>query len=194
MKRITLFFAIIICLVMKGYAQYPVIDYAQGEVDFSNKLRDWDGFGFNYVETCQTLDYDSNPQEYGGFSILSQSDRDKVIDMVFGEDGLKPGLVKMFFDPFHQEKPGDAFDHEKSTKYIRMFAREGYKKTRERGGDLKIITTLYGPPAWATLQKVVRGRDIDPTQKENLAKYMASWVKFLKEKDNLPVKYISIHN
>ena len=194
MKRIVLFFFIFIFLMTCVLAQYPIIDYAQAEVDFSKKLRDWDGFGFNYVETCQTLDYDTNPQEYGGFSLLTQSDRDKVIDMVFGEDGLKVGLLKMFFGPFHQEKPGGIFDHEKATQYTRMFAHEGYRKTIERGGSMQIITTLYGPPAWATLQKIVRGRDIDPSQKENLANYMVSWVKFLIENEKLPVKYISIHN
>ena len=194
MKRITLFFTIISCIMMKGFAQYPLIDYVQAEVDFSKKLRNWDGFGFNYVETCQTFDYNADPQDYGEFSILSQPDRDKVIDMVFGEDGLKVGLVKMFCDPFHQEKPGGVFDHERTTQNMRMFVREGYRKTKERGGDLEIITTLYGPPAWATLQKVIRGRDLDPVHKENVADYLVSWTKFLKEKEKLPVKYISIHN
>ena len=194
MKRLALFITIIACSMVNVFAQYPLIDYVQAEVDFSNKLRAWDGFGFNYVETCQTLDYDTNPQEYGGFSIISQADRDKVLDMVFGEDGLKVGLVKMFYGPFHQAKPGDPFDHEKATRYMRMFVREGYRMTLERGANLQIISTLYGPPGWATLQKVVRGRDIDPAQMENLAKYMASWAKFLKEEDKLPIKYLSIHN
>jgi hypothetical protein len=39
------------------------------------------------------------------------------------------------------------FDRETSTKWMRYFAREGLKKTRARGGDLQIITTLYGAPA-----------------------------------------------
>ena len=33
-----------------------------------------------------------------------------------GEDGLKPGIVKMFFDPFQQKEPGGPFDHEPTTK------------------------------------------------------------------------------
>jgi len=57
MKRILLFFIFITCFVMSGLAQYPVIDYVQAEVDFSKKLRDWDGFGINYVETCQTSNF-----------------------------------------------------------------------------------------------------------------------------------------
>jgi len=194
MKRIILTFTFINFLIINLLAQYPIMDYVYAEVDFSKKLHVWDGFGFNYVETSQTFDYDSDPQDYGGFSILDQADREKVIDMVFGENGLKVGLLKMFYDPFHQEKPDGNFNHERTTQYLRMFARDGYRKTIGRGGNLQIITTLYGPPAWATLQKVIRGRDIDPAQKENLANYLVSWAKFLKEKENLPVKYVSIHN
>lgn len=70
--------------------------------------------------------------------------------MIFGEDGLKVGLVKMFYDPFHQTTPGGAYDHETTTNYMREFVRKGLAKTRERGADLSIITTLYGPPAYMT--------------------------------------------
>ena len=38
-----------------------------GVVDFSKAIREWDGFGVNYVETCQTYDNEKNPQDYGGF-------------------------------------------------------------------------------------------------------------------------------
>lgn len=75
-------------------------------VDFNHKIRDWDGFGFNYVQTAQTRDIFNDPQEYGGFSLLSGADREIILDMVFGDDGLKPGVIKMFLDPFHQDEPG----------------------------------------------------------------------------------------
>jgi hypothetical protein len=39
-------------------AQYPVFKGCPVTVDFSKNLRTWDGFGFNYVETAQTVDYD----------------------------------------------------------------------------------------------------------------------------------------
>ncbi|MCX7886695.1 MAG: hypothetical protein N3B01_05475, partial [Verrucomicrobiae bacterium] len=89
------------------------------EVDFSKTLQTWDGFGFNYVETCQTRDYAKDPQEYGGFSLLKEEDRRKIIDLVFGDDGLKVGLLKMFYDPFHQKEPGGGYDHETTTKWLR---------------------------------------------------------------------------
>jgi len=163
-------------------------------VDFSAKLQTWDGFGFNYVETAQTMDYARDPQEYGGFSLLKEEDRQKIVDMVFGDDGLRVGLLKMFLDPFHQAEPAGKFDHETTTKWLRYFAREGLKKTRAGGRDMSIITTLYGPPAYMTKQKVLRGRDLDPAHKKDLVRYMVDWVKFLREKEGLPVKYVSLHN
>lgn len=166
----------------------------RAEVDFSQALRPWDGFGVNYVEVAQTMDYGKDPQEYGGFSLLEEQERQKIIDMIFGEDGLKPGIVKMFYDPWHQKEPGGPFDHETTTKWLRYFVREGLKKTRARGDELIIFTTLYGPPPWATKQKFLRGRDLDPERKYDLANYIIDWVKFLKTGEGFPVKYISLHN
>lgn len=155
-------------------------------VDFSKTIREWDGFGVNYVEVAQTRDYDADPQEYGGFSILTEAQRQEIIDLIFGEDGLKPGLIKMFLDSFHQAEPGegydyaptvidlDAYDHTTTTRWMNTFVREGLKKTRERGADIEILTTLYGPPAWTTQQKFVRGRDLDPGMKHEVAKYIVS--------------------
>ncbi|MBM3854078.1 MAG: hypothetical protein FJ399_13145 [Verrucomicrobia bacterium] len=167
---------------------------ARAEVDFAKKLQPWDGFGFNYVETCQTRDYAADPQEYGGFSLLKEEERQKIVAMVFGDDGLRVGLLKMFYDPFHQTEPGGKFDHETTTKWLRYFAREGLKQTRAAGRDLNIITTLYGPPAYMTKQKVMRGRDLDPAHQRDLALYLVAWVKFLREREGLPVRHVSLHN
>jgi hypothetical protein len=176
------------------------------QVDFSKKVRDWDGFGVNYVEAAQTRDYDADPQEYGGFSVLSEPQRQEILEMIFGQEGLKPGLVKMFLDPFHQAEPGEAYDwnphvinpaaydHERTSGWMRYFVREGLARTRARGADLNIIVTLYGPPAWMTVQKVVRGRDLDPELKHECAKYVIAWAKFLREAEGFPVRYISLHN
>jgi len=177
-----------------AFGQTMDFQAVRAEVDFTRKLRNWDGFGVNYVEVAQSLDYGKDPQEYGGFSLLSEVERQEILDMVFGDDGLKPGLVKMFFDPFHQEEPGGPFDHETTTRWMRYFVREGLKRTRERGDDLTIITTLYGPPAWVTKQKFLRGRDLDPARKYDLACYMIDWVRYLRKKEGLPVKYLSLHN
>ncbi len=177
----------------------------KAEVDFSKKLRDWDGFGINYVELAQSMDYEKDPQEYGGLSIITEDDRQEILDMIFGEDGLKPGTVKMFFDPFQQKEenqndPDPAaldmsnYDHQTTTKWMRYFIEEGLKRTKRRGDNLEIITTLYGPPAWMTAQKLLRGRDLDPEYKVELAKYMIAWIKYLKEEEKFPVKYLSLHN
>ena len=177
------------------------------KVDFGQKVRDWDGFGVNYVETHQTRDYRKLPDEYGGFSLLSPDKREKILDMIFGADGLRPSLIKMFLDPFHEgytEADNDnsdpnvinmaGFDHQKTTAWMRFFAREGLARTRKRGGGLTIITTMYGPMPWGTKQRFVRGRDLDPAMKYEVAEYMISWVKYLRDVEKLPVKYISLHN
>src|SRR5665811_2099268 len=75
---------------------------ADATVDFGHKLRAWDGFGVNYVETRHTRDYKVYVQDYGGFKYLNDAQREQVIDLVFGPDGLKPAIVKAFCDPFHE--------------------------------------------------------------------------------------------
>lgn len=182
------------------------------KVDFSKTIRIWDGFGVNYVEAAQTRDYHADPQEYGGFSLLSEADRQEIIELIFGEDGLKTTVVKMFLDSFHQDEPGDdyklnnpvidldTYDHETPTQWMRYFVREGLKATRARGADgrggrdLDIIVTLYGPPAWMTVQRIVRGRDVDPALKVEVAKYLVSWAKYLRDVEGFPVHYVSVHN
>ncbi|MFW6289835.1 MAG: VCBS domain-containing protein, partial [Mariniphaga sp.] len=163
-------------------------------VHFDDKLREWDGFGFNYVETAHTYDYDEFAQEYGGFSLFNEQQKQEIVNHVFGKDGLKVGLVKMFLGANHQLEPYGPYNHERTTEHMRYFVREGLKLTRQRGDDLQIITTLYGPPGFMTKQKIDRGRDLDPKFREELAKYMIDWVKFLKEKEGFPVKYLSLHN
>jgi len=163
-------------------------------VHFDRKLQTWDGFGVNYVEVPQTRDYRRDPQEYGGLSVLSEANRERMLDTLFGPDGLKPGIAKMFLDVWHQAAPGGPFDHETTTKWMRYFIKEGLRRTRAAGGDMQVVTTLYGPPAWATKQKFVRGRDLDPAQARNLATYLISWIRFLRERENIPVRYVSLHN
>lgn len=188
---------IVICLfVFKNLVFSQSVDFTATRVtvDFSVHLQEWDGFGFNYVETAQTMNYTTDPQDYGGFSLLSDEQKAEITELVFGETGLKAGLVKMFLDPWHQESPGAAFDHKSTTSNMREFVKMGLSKTRENGRDLRIITTLYGPPPWATSQKFLRGRDLDPEMKEPLALYMIDWVRFLREEEGFPVHYISLHN
>jgi len=176
------------------------------QVDFSQTIREWDGFGVNYVEADQTRDYSARAQDYGGFSTLSEAHRQQILDMIFGAKGLKPGIIKMFLDPFHRpprqsEHTADpsvidleAYDHATTTRWMRYFATQGLARTRSWGGDLKVIVTLYGPPAWMTQQRFVRGRDLDPACKLECARYMISWAKYLRDVEGLPVKYISFHN
>lgn len=175
-------------------------------IRFDRLLQEWDGFGINYVEACQTRDYTSSPQDYGGFSILSEDAIREIIALIFGDDGLRPGLAKMFLDPWHQPEPGagydydsprivpEAYTHESTTRWMRRFIREGTALSRGRGSDLAVVTTLYGPPAWMTQQRFVRGRDLDPRFRLEMAKYLAAWAKFLRDSESIQVRAISLHN
>jgi hypothetical protein len=191
---------LLLCSLVMGQRPGPQ-PTVQGTVKFDQALRDWDGFGVNYVELCNIRDLKeyktTYPQEYGGYSTLSEAKRQEIQDMIFGTDGVKPGLVKMFLDPFHEgltiaEK--GKFDHETTTKWMRYFVGDGLKKTRAQGNDLQIVTTMYGPPAWGTKTKLLRGRDLDPEQKEDVAAYMIDWAKWLITHEGYPVKAISLHN
>ncbi|MFP4622513.1 MAG: hypothetical protein ACLFM7_14480, partial [Bacteroidales bacterium] len=192
--RIVFGLATLVLAVYQATAQHQEIQGAPARVDFTKQIRPWDGFGFNYVETSQTTDYQDWPQDYGGFSLLDEQEKKQIIDLVFGKDGLKVGLMKMFLDPWHQNSPDTTFDHTATTANMREFVRRGLEKTQQRDASLEIVTTLYGPPAWATQQKFLRGRGLDPSMKDELANYMIDWIKFLREEEEYPVKYLSLHN
>jgi len=174
------------------------------KVEFEKAIREWDGFGFNYVQTAQSMNYTADPQDYGGFSILSEEKKLEILELVFGKDGLRPGVMKLFLDPFHQTEDHvnpqgldqilpENYDHESTTGHMLEFVRRGLELTRRDGRDLELITTLYGPPPFMTAQKLLRGRDLDPAYREELAKYIVSWAKHLKAQ-GLPIRYLSIHN
>ncbi len=74
------------------------------------------------------------------------------------------------------------------------FVKNGYQISRSIGYDFQIITTLYGPPAYMTEQEVIRGRDFNYQQKEDLANYFIDWAGFLVNEQQLPLTYISLHN
>lgn len=178
-------------------------------IDFQNQYRVWDGFGVNYVETCQTYDYEAYPQDYGGFSTLDASKQNEIIDLIFGKDGLKPGVIKMFLDPFHLSCPSDSsgtpptntnetdtqrgYDHSTTTRWMRRFVSAGLERTVQDRRSLSILTTLYGPPGWMTQQGFLRGRDLDPACKPDLVQYLASWAQYLKQ-EGLPIHYVGLHN
>lgn len=176
-------------------------------IHFDHTIRPWHGFGVNYVEAAQTRDYSLFQQDFSGFSMATENTRLQIMEMIFGEDGLRPGLSKMFLDPFHEGMTKDGndnedplvmnqagYDHESTTRWMRHFNRLGFSMMQEWGGSFQTIVTLYGPAPWMTRQKYVLGRDLDPDESMELAEYMVSWAKFLIENEGLDVRYISFHN
>ncbi len=207
MKQIRNFLALFTMVSLASVGIASPLFAADVQVRFDKPLQEWDGFGVNYVETSQTRDYGEWPQDYGGFDTLPEEEKQEIIKLFFGEDGLKAGLVKMFIDPFHEGKTAedndnadpldinlDGYTHKRTTKSMRYFVREGLKLTRENGRDLTIINTLYGPPPWTTEQKMIRGRDMDKQYVDEIAEYIAAFAKFMRDREGFPVKYVSIHN
>jgi len=214
MKKILILFILLLLFHISGAQRFPgtgikviVVPDSEITIYFDRHLREWDGFGVNYVEACQTRDYSKFAQDYSGFSFATEETREQILDMIFNEDGWKPALTKLFLDPFHEGKTKEGndnndamnlnmagFDHESTTKWMRYFNREGQKRMKEWGGKLSGIVTLYAPAPWQTKQKYVLGRDIDPNEKYEVAEYMVSWAKFLREKESLDIQYISFHN
>ncbi|MDX2108619.1 MAG: hypothetical protein SFY80_00085 [Verrucomicrobiota bacterium] len=176
------------------------------KIDFGRALHEWDGFGFNYVETAQTRDYAEDAQDYGGLRTLSEVDRQRVSILVFGDDGLKPGLLKLFLDPFHQGKPcagyqwgsmvvqPEYYDHTRSAKSMLWMASEAVAAAKSRGESLSAMVTLYGPPGWMTAQGFVRGRDLAPDMLLEVCKYLASWTLYLEKEIGLKIVAVSPHN
>ncbi|MGF1639147.1 MAG: hypothetical protein ACFCUU_18870 [Cyclobacteriaceae bacterium] len=194
MKKILLFTIFLIgSFSQSAFSQTDNFSSVKAEIDFSKKVLEWDGFGVNYVQMAQSLDLEKDPQDYGGLNLLSEAHKEEVIELIFGNDGLKPGLLKMFLDPWHQTSANGSFDHTSTTESLMYFAKKGLEKSRDGGRDLNVITTMYGPPAFVTIQKEDRGRDLDPKQKDNLAKYYADWAKYLVD-EGIPLKYVSLHN
>lgn len=188
------------CLLIFGLSSFLTFSQTDNfttirtEVDFNDILREWDGFGFNYVEEAQYRDINSQRQDYGGFSYLDEPEKQEILDMIFGTDGLQPALLKMFLDPFHQDYQGGDYHHTRTTENMLYFVENGLKRSKEIGNEIQIITTLYGPPAYMTQQKVIRGRDFNPEHKEDLANYFISWADYLVHTRGLPLNYISLHN
>ena len=138
---------------------------------------------------------------------MNEPQRREILELIFGRDGLCPGFSKMFLDVYHEGLTGKendnadpyalapgGYNHVMTTRWMCYFNSQGQRMTRERGEDLIILTTLYGPAPWMTQQKYILGRDLDPASKEELAEYMVSWVKYLHEAERLPVRYLSLHN
>lgn len=45
----------------------------------------------NYVQSARTRNYELYAQDYSGFSFASEESRRKVMELIFGAEGLRPG-------------------------------------------------------------------------------------------------------
>ncbi|NLG15861.1 MAG: hypothetical protein GX556_00865 [Fibrobacter sp.] len=169
----------------------------RSHVDFSKILRPWDGFGVT-LNSIPSLSLPQNINSAGEPDISTHP------GLYFGTDGLQANIVRIYLDPFHQKKTearnteeipveADEYDHEASALRLREFCVAAQTELQKQGQKLQIITTCLSPPEWMTKQKEISGRDLDPLHRAEYARYMVSWLKFLVEKESLPVKYMSLH-
>jgi len=133
----------------------------EASIDFTQTLQDWDGFGVNYVEVAQTMDYENDPQEYCGFSLLTEEERQEILDMIFGEDGD--------YEVRHQYY------------YYKQLSRAGQKGMKvatvdiERESDVKLIAFASGssthPDAFLVLNKADSPRKINLSVSGSASEY-----------------------
>jgi O-glycosyl hydrolase len=174
-------------------------------VDFSNKLRHWDGFGVSYSDADCGLNTSNFLQGFNGYSRLPPETRLQISDLFFGQLGLRPGIIRIFLDPFRQdylesekdeESPIDLRDYKFGFDIsgVRQFCSDALRSVKKWGGDIKVVATCLSPPGWMTKQKELSGRDLDPISRTAFARYIVSWIKFLSEEYNFPIKFVSLHN
>lgn len=168
----------------------------RAHVDFSRKLRDWDGFGICFTDKAIV-----DPLEY--FSL--NDNHYQFLKDLFDVNGLRIGIIKMFIDPFHL----DYCQHDSDEDRIIEIGDYHFNDTpsfhselchlannivKKWGGNLKIMLTSLCPPPWMTKQKELSARDLDPINRIDYGRYIVAWAKFLSIDQKLPITCISLHN
>ncbi len=168
----------------------------RAHVDFSRKLRDWDGFGICFSDKAAV-----DPGEYFP---LNESHK-RFLQEVFGPDGLRMGIAKMFIDPFRlnycqQDSDEDRivevneYHFQDLPSFHAQVAHYALEVVRSWGGELKIILSGLCPPAWMTRQKELSGRDLDPVNRIPYSRYLVAWVRYLSVSEKLPIYCLSLHS
>ncbi len=168
----------------------------RAHVDFSRKLRDWDGFGICFTDKAAV-----DPEEYFPLNEHHQ----KFLHEIFGQNGLRMGTAKMFVDPFrlnycqqdsdedHIVELNDYHFHDLPSFHTQL-ASYALEVARSWGGDLKIMLSGLCPPAWMTRQKELSGRDLDPVSRIHYSQYLVAWARYLSISEKLPLHSLSLHS
>jgi hypothetical protein len=88
MKKKFLFLFAGTAIHLAGFSQALDITAVLVSLDFSRTLQEWDGFGFNYVETAHSPDMKEFNQEYGGFSQDKIQEKYKDLGAQTVEEGM----------------------------------------------------------------------------------------------------------
>jgi hypothetical protein len=172
-------------------------------VDFSKKIRLWDGFGISIgTEPCDS--HEHVPAILNReLKHLSDDNQHAIVELLFGKDGLHIAIVKIILHPSIQDTietrydEGDPMiiseDHFTSFyKSTGLLCQKSVKITASWGGEIKLLCTFSNPPPWMIIHNKNGTKELDPAYRVNFARYMVSWVKQLLL-NKLPVSWISIH-
>lgn len=172
-------------------------------VDFSRKIREWDGFGVSFSNiNCQkpNLALSLFPHSTG---ILPGFDYKKNAELLFGGNGLRISIIKTFLNSAEQKQENIKYNETDiiDTKAISYkpfddqtgeFCNRAIAASSQWGGALRMLCTFTNPPAWMTKQKISGGKDLEPSHRIDYARTMVTGLKYLVEKQ-YPIQYLSMH-
>ena len=173
-------------------------------VDFSRKIREWDGFGVIFAnKNCnkQTLEptlFDCN----NGY--ISEPYQKKTVELLFGNNGLRVPIIKTFLncpEPKQNNFKSNENDPIDINEYAfnpldnatAEFFNSAAAASAQWGGALQMLCTYTNPPGWMTKQKVAGGKDLEPSHRIDYARSMVAGIKYLVQKQ-FPVHFLSIHH
>jgi hypothetical protein len=172
-------------------------------VDFSRKIREWDGFGVSFANnSCQTPNL--SPSLFSSSSnIPPEYDLKKNAELLFGSSGLRINIIKTFLNSNEQKQENTKYNESDTidTKGISCnpfddrtgeFCNSAIAASTQWGGALKMLCTFTNPPGWMTKQKVTGGKDLEPSHRIDYARLMVAGLKYLVER-KYPIKYMSMH-
>jgi hypothetical protein len=172
-------------------------------VDFSKKIRLWDGFGVSITNSnCRKPDLTSSIFSHST-SIMPEFDQKKNAELLFGSGGLRLRIIKTFLNSTEQKQenikysesdPVDTNDISFTPLDNRTddFCKSAMAVSSQWGGSLQMLCTFTNPPAWMTKQKVIGGKDLEPSHRVDYARTMISGLKYLVER-HYPIQYLSMH-
>ena len=172
-------------------------------VDFSRKIREWDGFGVSIAnKNCHKQTLEPTLFNYHNGNV-PESDQKKTAELLFGNNGLRVQIIKTFLncpEPKQNNLKSNENDPVDINEYsfnpldnaTVEFYNNAAAASAQWGGALQMLCTYTNPPGWMTKQKVAGGKDLEPSHRIDYARSMVAGIKYLVQK-RYPVHFLSMH-